>query len=408
MRTDRRYILAASLALLGAAGAVSAADAPADAAAAPAKPALPSVSDLLDASGITATGYVSGTFDYLGFSGSNAEYAQQDSYSTFTLQQAAFTLSKLPTSGFGALVNVLAGQNIYTPNYAVSDAYYGGRSGITSTQFQIAQGYLQWIGGPLTVIAGKYATLIGAEVLASPGNTNVTRSLLYSFEPVTHTGVRLTWAASSVVNLTLGVNNGFVVSDETSARTDKTLEAGIGWTPSKTFAWTVGGYYGRDTNNAGLPATQYLFDTVLTWTATPALTVVLSADIGQADQAYGLKTTSASWDGIAAYLNYAINDTWRVSVRGEYYDDKDGYLTLYQQNVNALSEGYGEGQITGGTISAPVGQNLYEGTVTFGYDPTKNVELRLEGRYDTYNGNSALKVPTVDVYQGWLEALYKF
>jgi hypothetical protein len=402
MRIERTHVLAASLAMILAAGAASAADAPADAAAAPAKPALPSVSDLLDASGIAATGYVSGTFDHLGFSGSNAEYPQQDSYSTFTLQQAAFTLSKLPMTGFGALVNVLAGQNIYTPNYAVSDAYSGGRSGVTSTQFQIAQGYLQWIGGPLTVIAGKYATLIGAEVLASPGNTNVTRSLLYSFEPVTHTGARLTWAASSEVNLTIGLNNGFVISDETSARTDKTLEAGIGWTPSKAFAWTLGGYYGRDTNNAGIPATQYLLDTVLTWTASPALTVVVSADDGQADQAYGLKSSSASWYGVAGYLNYAINDTWRVSLRGEYYDDKDGYLTLYGPNGEAL--GYDSNY----PLASPVGQNLYEGTVTFGYDPTKNIELRLEGRYDTYGGNATLKVPSVDVYQGWLEALYKF
>jgi hypothetical protein len=404
----RINILAASVALIMAAGAASADDAPAAAAAAPAKPVLPSVADLLDASGISATGYVSGTFDYQGFSGSNAQYPAQPGYSTFTLQQAAFTLSKLPMSGLGALVNVLAGQNIYTPNYAASEAYNGGGSDITSTQFQIAQAYLQYIGGPLTVIAGKYTTLIGAEVLASSGNTNVTRSLLYSFEPVTHTGVRLTFAANDQVNLTIGANNGFVTSDEESARTDKTLEAGIGWTPNKMFAWTLGGYYGRDTNAAGLPATQYLLDTVATWTASSALSVIVSADLGQADQAYGPKSSSASWYGIAGYVNYAINDTWRVSVRGEYYDDKDGYLTLYNPNVSALAEGYGEGYTTGGTISSPVGQNLYEGTVTFGYDPTKNIELRAEGRYDSYNGNAALKVPTVDVYQGWLEALYKF
>ena len=122
MRMYRINILAASVALIMAAGAASADDAPAAAAAAPAKPVLPSVADLLDASGISATGYVSGTFDYQGFSGSNAQYpAQNPGYSTFTLQQAAFTLSKLPMSGLGALVNVLAGQNIYTPNYAASE-----------------------------------------------------------------------------------------------------------------------------------------------------------------------------------------------------------------------------------------------------------------------------------------------
>src|SRR5271165_809274 len=277
MRIYRSHILIASLALLSAAGAASADDAPA---AAPAKPALPSVSDLLTGSGLTATGFVSATFDHQGFSGSNAQYPQQDSYSTFTLQQAALSVGYQPMTGFGGLVTLLAGQNIYTPNYAVSEAYSGGRSDITSTQVQLAQAYAQWIGGPLTVIAGKYTTLVGAEGLLASGNTNVTRSLLYSFEPVTHTGVRLTWAADATLNLIIGANDGFAYSDEISARTDKTLELGAAWTPNKMFAWTLGGYYGRDTNSAGLPATQYLIDTVLTWTATSALTVILSADDG--------------------------------------------------------------------------------------------------------------------------------
>lgn len=402
MRTYRANILAASLALLTASAVATADDAPA---AAPAKPALPSISDLLTGSGITATGEVSATFDHLGFSGSNEFYDKQDSYSTFTLQQAALTVAYQPMTGFGGLVTLLAGQNIYTPNFAASTAYNGGASGVTPTTVQLAQAYGQWAGGPLTVIAGKFVTIVGAEGLLASGNTNVTRSLLYSFEPVTHTGVRVTWAADPTLNVILGVNNGFVYSDETSARTDKTLEAGVAWTPSKMFAWTLGGYYGRDTNAFGIPATQFILDTVLTWNATSALTAVVSGDLGQADQAYGEKSSSAAWYGVAAYLNYAINDTFRVSVRGEYYDDKDGYLTLYDQNVCAL----GEDDCDSGALNkSPFGQNLYEGTVTFGYAPTKNIELRLEGRYDTYNGNATLKVPTVDVYQGWLEANYHF
>jgi hypothetical protein len=401
MRTYRSNILAASLALLTASAAAMADDAPA---AAPAKPALPSISDLLTGSGITATGEVSATFDHQGFSGSNAFYPQQDSYSTFTLQQAALTVAYQPMTGFGGLVTLLAGQNIYAPNYGAFEAYSGGKSAITSTQVQLAQAYGQWAGGPLTVIAGKYVTIVGAEGLLASGNTNVTRSLLYSFEPVTHTGVRVTWAADSTLNVILGVNNGFVVSDESSARTDKTLEAGAAWTPNKMFSWSLGGYYGRDTNAAGVPAAQYIIDTVATWTATSALTVVASGDIGSTNDAWGANTTTATWYGGALYVNYAINDTFRVSVRGEYYDDKDGYLTLYNQDFCAL--GYDDCESR--PIKSATGQNLWEGTVTFGYAPTKNIELRLEGRYDTYNGNATLKVPTVDVYQGWLEANYHF
>lgn len=378
-----RIGLAVSLGLLPITRAAWADEAPAPAPAAAAvpaaatpaatKPAVPTVSDLLDASGLTATGYVSGTFAYDSYSGSGV--AVPKDYSTFTLQQAAFTLAKQPTTGFGALVNVIAGQNIYTANYS-----YAGISK-TSTEFQLAQAYAQYAAGPVTLIAGKFVTLAGAEVLASNGNTNITRSLLYSYEPVTHTGVRLTYAANSQVSLIVGVNNGWIYSDELAASGGKTLEAGIAWTPSKAFSWTLQGYTGEDTNFADVRATHSLVDTVVTWNATAALSLVASADWGQVGNAFGTGTGSADWAGVAAYVNYAINDQWRVSVRGEYFDDNKGYLT-------------GSGPAAS--------QKLKEGTVTFGYDPTKNIELRLEGRYDSYDLHS------VNVGQGWLEALYKF
>jgi hypothetical protein len=377
MHKYRTNILAVSLGLLSASAAALADEAPpADKAA---KPVLPSVSDLLDASGITATGYVSGTYSFQTYSASGVP-APKDT-NAFILQQAAFTLAKQPMAGFGALVNVIAGQNIYTPNYGTAGASK------TSTQFQLAQGYLQYIGGPVTVIAGKFVTLAGAEVLASSGNTNITRSLLYSFEPVTHTGARLTYAATDQLSLIIGANNGWIYSDEISAGTGKTVEAGVAWTPSKAFSWTLQGYYGEDTNFRGTTSHHALIDTVATWNVSSALTLVGSVDWGQVDRhpfGLGISPGSADWYGIAGYLNYALNDQWRVSGRGEYFDDQKGYLT---------------------GVGPASGQKLYEGTVTLGYDPVKSFELRIEGRYDTYDVNSG---PSVKVTQGWLEGLYKF
>jgi hypothetical protein len=129
-----------------------------------------------------------------------------------------------------------------------------------------------------------------------------------------------------------------------------------------------------------------LIDTVATWNVNSALTVVGSVDYGRVDRnpfGAGVSPSSADWYGIAGYVNYALNDLWRVSGRGEYFDDKNGYLTA---------------------TGPASGDKLYEGTVDLGYDPTKNVELRLEGRYDTYDASGA----KVKVGQGWLEALYKF
>ena len=96
-RTSAGIALAVLTALAGVAHAEDAAPKPAL--------ALPSISDLLTASGLTLTGYVDGTF------AAEKDDTTKQSYDTFALQQAAFTLSMLPKSGFGALVNVVAGQN---------------------------------------------------------------------------------------------------------------------------------------------------------------------------------------------------------------------------------------------------------------------------------------------------------
>src|ERR1700676_1882520 len=102
MRIYRSRVAVISVSMLALAGVAVADDA------APAKPAVPSVSDILDGSGLTLTGYVDGSFTY-----QHNDTTSKD-YNTFALQQAAFTLAKQPTSGFGALVNVVAGQNPYS------------------------------------------------------------------------------------------------------------------------------------------------------------------------------------------------------------------------------------------------------------------------------------------------------
>jgi hypothetical protein len=374
------------LALAGVAVADQAAPAAPAAADAPAKPAVPSVADILDGSGLTLTGYVDGTFTY-----QHNDTTSKD-YNTFALQQAAFTLAKQPTSGFGALVNVVAGQNPYA---ATGYNSIPPGTGATSTNFYLLQAFAQYITGPLTLQVGKFATLAGAEVAAPVGNTNTTRSILFAYEPVTHTGVRATYAASDQVNLIVGINNGWTFSQDTANGSDKTFEAGVSFTPSKAFSWTLQGYYGRD--NSAYPgalspvkANIGIFDTVATWNATSALTVVGSVDYGTVQSTSA--TPSASWWGVAGYLNYAINDLWRVSLRGEYFDDSDGYLTA---NFDPA------------TYAGGSSQKLKEVTLTFGYDPTKNFEFRVEGRYDDPDKVAGTQlVPRT--YQGWFEAYYKF
>src|SRR5581483_2407584 len=75
----------------------------------------PTLSDVLVNSGITANGYVSASYDATlnSTNGATAGAVPLHEFDTnsnsFYLNQAALTLSYLPTSGFGGLVNVIAG-----------------------------------------------------------------------------------------------------------------------------------------------------------------------------------------------------------------------------------------------------------------------------------------------------------
>lgn len=370
MRAIRPVLAVASLVALTGAGVAVADDTKADA-----KPTAPPLSDVLKASGISATGYVDGTYSYL--SQSPAVGPSQDTNS-FALNQASLTVAYTPSTGFGALVDAVAGteacDGCYAPGYGSLGAH------ASTSDINLLQAYMQYVTGRATILGGKFVTLAGAEVAAPTGNSNVTRSLLFWYsEPVTHVGVRVAYAASDQATFTIGVNNGWN-NDGSVPNGGKTAELGINLTPSKSFSLAAAGYYGDFDLGGGLIGKRALVDVVGTWTATPALTVVLNADWDQQDNASNPGTGSASWYGVAGYFNYAINDTWRASLRGEYLDDQDGYNFGSKTKVD-------------------------EGTLTFGYLPAKNFELRLEGRYDSYRPDAG---GSSNATQGWLQALYKF
>jgi hypothetical protein len=187
------------------------------------------------------------------------------------------------------------------------------------------------------------------------------------------------YVASDKVNLTIGVNNGWN-NDSSVPNGGKTAEIAASLTPNKSLSFSVAAYYGSFDLGAGLAGNRALVDAVGTWTATPSLTVVLNVDWDQQEHPAGPGTGTASWYGVAAYVNYAINDRWRLSVRSEYLDDEDGFLFGTSTKVN-------------------------ETTLTFGYLPAKAFELRLEARYGSY---IPIAGGSNDATQGWLQALYKF
>jgi hypothetical protein len=375
-----RQFIASAMILTSAAGMALADEPAAPAAAEPAKPAPGTVAGVLDASGITESGYVAASYYH---SNGYSTYHQFDNkHDTFQLDQAALTLAYQPKEGFGALVNVAAGEDMRVLNGAEQG------TSPTGNTFDVVQAFVQYATGPLTVIGGKYVTLAGAEVIAPTGNSNFSRSLLFFAEPLTHTGIRATYAVTDTLNVIAGVNNGWNYTSHATSGS-KTGEFGLAWTPNKIFALTAQAYVGKDPS---FDAQRTLIDAVATYTVTDSLTLILSYDWGKQQQ-HAAGDPDLDWNGAAFYANYALSDQWRVSVRLEYLDDKDGFVS--------------------GLIGTE--QKLKEGTVTFGYDPVKSFELRIEARYDKSDKSTFVRSltevanPLADSQTGFaLQGVYKF
>ncbi|MBU6468044.1 MAG: outer membrane beta-barrel protein [Betaproteobacteria bacterium] len=381
MKFKKSLLALASVAALLPAGLAYADDAkPADA-----KPAGPTISDVLTNSGIDMKGYFDAS--YIGSNktpNSSIQVFNQDKNS-FALHQFGITFSKTPKEGFGALLNLTAGRDAQTIS-----SY-----GASSQSVDVTQGYIQYAKGAYTLIGGKFTTLAGAEVIDSSANTNITRSILFGKIPFTHTGLRLTDALSDSTNLIVGVNNGW--DQVTDTNTQKTVELGLTTAFTKDTSLAISGYSGAENSfpNAGyaygtanapsIPSgTRNLIDAVFTTNITPSLTFILNGDYVSQDNVPGVNG-KATYSGFAGYLNYQISDFYRVSFRAEEVRDDSGLAT---------------------GATTPGANNVREFTLTAGYAPVKNVEIRAEGRYDhsdlaVYSGGNNMTT-------FGLQGIYKF
>jgi hypothetical protein len=361
-------------------GVVATAAARADTPAPP--PEVPPIADVLDASGIVVTGFMDATYEYLStsgeFKGGTPSRVFDFQENTFTVHQAAATVAMQPKEGFGALVDVTAGVDA-----DVIKAYPIKGGG----DIDLTQAFLQYSDGPFTIVAGKFVTLAGAEVIAETLDTNSSRSILFGYaEPFTHTGLRMIDAVSDQFSVTLGVNNGW--DQITDANNDKTIEVALGWTPSKAFSVLVDGYAGQEPiliTARDINTERELLDVVVTWSATDTVTLIANYDWGRQTGAAG-DGGSARWSGVAGYVNYQFSDHWRGSLRAEWFDDPQGYRTGVDQPRTEFT-------------AAPAGQVWTEATLTVGYAPTKHVEVRIEARADKSNAPDAF-VSTTDARTG--------
>jgi len=138
----------------------------------------PTLSQVLDASGLDVSGYLDAGYSY---ANRNVETGFSDRVfdsqnNSFALHQFGLRVAKQPSRGFGGVVNITVGSDAQVI-HSFPEATAGAGS-----MFDITQAYGQYSTGGLTLMAGKFVTLAGSEVIWSPSNSNFpTRSCSVPF-----------------------------------------------------------------------------------------------------------------------------------------------------------------------------------------------------------------------------------
>src|SRR6267378_5867041 len=348
----------------------------------------PTLSQVLDASGLNVSGYLDAGYSYANRNveaGGFSDRVFDSQNNSFALHQFGLQVAKQPSRGFGGVVNITVG----------SDAQFihSFPEGVAANTFDLTQAYGQYSTGGLTLMAGKFVTLAGSEVIWSPSNANFSRSILFGAIPFTHTGVRAGYAVSDTVTLYGGLNNGW--DQLTDANKGKTVELGASIIPSKALTINVTGYLGKE--SAVAPGTQpavtqdqrNLLNVVATYTINNRMSAGGEILYVSQDRPAG----SAKYNGIAGYFTYNLNREWRVAARAEMFDDKNNF------------------HFNSNRVAAGTDVKYNEITATLAYLPNSSVELRGEIRADQANnavfvnsdGSTAKSMQSLA-----LQGIYKF
>lgn len=263
-----------------------------------------------------------------------------------------------------------------------SSGFLGG-----TDEFSIQEAYVDIkipVGTGLTVWAGKFATLLGAEVIENKDNWNASRSFLFGLAiPFTHTGVRAMYNfMDGKIQTALGLVNGWDNAIDNNKVKD--IEGMIKWVPNENFFIAeniIAGSQVADDRDRQ----RYVFDTVVGWTPLPKdlpkLKLMANFDYGLEERAgevnfpgapqgaLGLgEGGPADWIGYALYARYELTDKVALAARWEQFYDDQGFRT------------------------AGLVDDLWGMTYTIDYKVWENLLARFEYRHDQVSNSNDLFV----------------
>src|SRR5271170_7053288 len=224
--------------------------------------------------------------------------------------------------------------------------------------FQAYGTYVVPLGKGLTVDVGKWASSLGIEGNYTKDQVNYSRSFYFDYLPFYHMGVRASYKVNDKLALNYWIVNGTNQTELTNSYKDELF--GFTAQPTKNISWTMNYYIGQDhpdvaaATNCTVPLQPGLcvqpinpapdgkaniFDSYVTWNATPKLTFSAEGDYvisrEWANAAPGESSAPSLVDGGAAYARYQLTPRMALGGRFEYFNDRNG---LYSGTAQALKE----------------------------------------------------------------------
>jgi hypothetical protein len=259
---------------------------------------------------------------------------------------------------FGQVANAIYAST----RYSNATSTFGSNENFDATQFYLT--YTAPVGSGINLQAGRFVTLLGAEIIPTYQNQNFneTRGLLFTLgEPLTHTGIRGAYTFNQYLGLTLGLNNGW--DDVAANNYQPTVEGELALNNAdKSLSLLLNGTIGTQQINHSNSKLGSI-DPVFTWkpaffpnftweteylyahednpvTAFPELTSTGNSlnNFPAGSQAGSVTIThGVDWQGVAQYLVYDWHQ-WEFATRGEFFRDSDGSRSGLRQSLWEITQ----------------------------------------------------------------------
>jgi len=397
--------------------------------------------------GIKLSGYVDAGYSY-NFTGDADNSNVSGRFGSDTAQRGDFNLYAVKIALEKALTSENKAQAGFRTDVMIGeDASYfinrtAGATGNTnnnSNSLFLEQAYVSIrapVGNGWDFKVGKFVSILGYEVMERPANMNTTFGLLFNVMPLYYTGVLSSYKFDDYLDGKLGVVNGS--NSDNNTTTDPNVGDGVALlaalnvtAPGGNANWSNNFQYstGNDNNTsvstqntslntstatttANVSAYTVIYNTWGNWApkfADDKLLLAFNALLGNTSGTAGningtpsSANVSSTWYGAGAYAKYQFNDWFSLCSRGEYLGSNNSTAFGNQGSNNTATN-----HVTG--------NNLWEYTLTAGFNVIDNLLIRAEYRmdwgsniYNTASGNQNGSQSGGPAYYAGAEVVYSF